>query len=242
MRGKMFGGASIVVLSLLAVTSAYAELYRINFDARTWRTYTGSPLVLADFMSFWIEVYDSERKNPPDYVDSITITAPNGSTYAVTAKDHWSYLDRGYGVRLTAADLGATAFQAGAYRVTVKSGTVTLNAADALNPLVWLNPPTLTYPVEGQSNVPERPVIRWNAVSGAARYGISLWCTSTNEPVYNYYYGTEPVYTNLNRFTIPKGVLKPNKSYRIQIQARSNLQDTDARSHGMAVNFTTGSW
>jgi hypothetical protein len=243
MKSKMFFPVLMAVMvTLLAGTQVQAELYRINFDVRAQNSWVGTPAILTKTMFFWIEAHDNEYKNPPDFVDSITITAPNKHEYPITSVAHWSYLDRGYYASLDAADLGASTFQAGTYTVTVKSGTVTLKATDVVKPLLFLNPPTVTYPTEGATGVVEQPTITWGAVKSAARYGIALWNTTRNEPLYSDWYGMESVYTNATHFTIPKGVLKPNCSYKVRIQARSNLQDTDSRSYSKWVNFTTGSW
>jgi hypothetical protein len=243
MRIKLFFPVLIAAMTtLLTGAQARAELHRIFFDVRAQNSWVGTPATLTNLMAFWIEVYDSEYKNPPDFVDSITIAAPNGHVYPITAVAHWSYLDRGYYANLDAAALGATTFQPGIYTLTVKAGTVTLKATDVVNPVVFLKAPTVTYPLELATGVPEQPTITWTAVASAARYGIALWNTTKNEPLYSYWYGIESVYTNATHFTIPKGVLKPNCTYRVQIQARSNLQDTDSRSYSKWVNFATGSW
>jgi len=243
MRSKMFFPVLIAVMvTLLTGARVQAEFHRIFFDVRTQNNWVGSPLTLTPTMFFWIEAYDSEYKNPPDFVDSITITAPNGHEYPITTVAHWSYLDRGYYASLDAASLGAATFQPGTYTLTVKAGTVTLQATDVVNPIVFLRAPTVTYPAEGATGVPEQPTIKWSAVPSAARYGIRLWNTTRNEPLYSDWYGIESIYTNTTHFTIPKGVLKPNCSYRLLIQARSNLQDTDSRSYSKWVNFATGSW
>jgi hypothetical protein len=41
---------------------------------------------------------------------------------------------------------------------------------------------------------------------------------------------------------IPKGILKPNTRYNLQVQARGDSNETDVRSQTSFVRFTTGSW
>lgn len=243
MRSKILFPVWIaVVVTLLTGAQARAELYRVYFDVRTQNNWVGSPATLTKSMFFWIEAYDSEYKNPPDFVDSITITAPNGTEYPIPLMAYWSYLSRGYYANLDAVALGAEKFQPGTYTVRVKAGKVTLKANDFVKPLVFLDSPAVTYPEEGEAGVPEQPTIKWDAVTSADRYGIQLWNVTRNEPLYTDWYGIEPIYTNTTHFTIPKGVLKPACVYRIQIQARSDLQDTESRSYSKWVNFSTGSW
>jgi hypothetical protein len=250
MRSKLFFPVWIAVMvTLLTGAQARAELHRIFFDVCTMNTWVGNPAELTKTMSFWIEVYDTKFKNPPDFVNSITITAPNGHKVLITKVANWSYLDRGYAASLDAAALGADEFQPGTYTVAVTAGGVTLKATDVVDPLVFLGTPTVSYPTEGATGVPEQPTIKWSAAIGgdpvkvkAARYAIKLWNTTRSEPLYSTWYGVESIYTNTTHFTIPKGVLKPGCSYRLQIVARSNLQDTDSRSYSKWVNFATGSW
>ena len=242
MRNKAVTAVLVVLMTLVTVTVVQAELYRINFDARTTRTWADNT-TLTDTMSFWIEAYDTALKNPPDFVQSITITAPNGTKYSVPLVSSWSYIDKGYGMNLEPISLGSASFQPGTYTVAVKAAAVTLTATDTVSPLVWLSAPTLTYPLDGAKGVPEQALLKWSAtVPKADRYGIYIWNNTKNQPVLTSYPGMDAISTTTTHFKLPKGVLRPKTEYSLQIQARGNLQDTDCRASSKSIIFTTGSW
>jgi len=47
-------------------------------------------------LNVWMEVFHSTSKNPPDFVKSITITAPNGTVITMDTVNNWLPYDRGY--------------------------------------------------------------------------------------------------------------------------------------------------
>lgn len=240
--------AVIAVLALLSIlfagSVARAELSRVTFDART-HVYWDQNTTLKQTMHFFIEVFDTEFKNPPDVVTAMTIRAPDGTTFTLTPTANWSQIDKGYWAMYEASAFSGGTIPGGSYLLTVRAGGVTIKTVDVVNPVTFITPSEMTYPTEGATSVPEDALLEWTATSPAAttvRYGITIWNKDKNEPVYCMYAGVESVYTNRTQYTMPKGTLKPNTNYRIQIQARTNLQDTDARANSKWVNFTTGSW
>lgn len=239
MRFKI-GVAVFLALSVLAVGTAHAVLFKVQFDVRTHRDYVNNT-TLTDFMAFWVEVYDTEFKNPPSFVDSIVVTAPDGTVFPLNSVDHWTYLDKGYYAQFQKSAFTSGTFPAGTYKVVVQADGVSIAANDVLDPVTFLRPVALSYPTEGATGVPEEATIKWGGV-GASRYIIYLGCTSTNDPLFNNWPGMETMWTNRTSFKIPKGVLKPNKNYRLRIEARSNLQDTESRSRSKWINFQTGTW
>lgn len=240
MRQKLSVVALAVLFTLATGAVAQAALYKVFFDVRTHREYVNNT-TLTNFMGFWVEVYDTELKNPPSFVDSIVVTAPDGTKFDITSTAHWNYLDKGYWATFPASAF-ADGFPSGTYSVRVDAGGTAITARDTLPSVVFLSPVTVTYPTEGKTGVPETPLIKWNAVSKATRYHIHLWNTTRNEPLFNGYAGLETIWTNKTSFKIPKGVLKPNSNFRIRIEARSDLQDTESRSRSKWINFSTGAW
>ncbi|MHC1726947.1 MAG: hypothetical protein AB9866_13225 [Syntrophobacteraceae bacterium] len=241
MRVRLVLVALALLISLATGAVAQAELYRVYFDVRTHRDYANNT-TLTDSMGFWVKVYDTEFKNPPSFVESITVTAPDGKKFPITSVAHWNYLDKGYWAAFPASDF-VDGFPAGTYKVQVVAGGSTITAYDKLTPVVFLDPVTMTYPTEGKTGVPEEPLIKWNPVPKASRYMIQLWNTSRSEPLFNWWWpNIETISTNKTSFKIPQGVLKPNNNYRIRIEARADLQDVESRSRSKWINFTTGSW
>jgi hypothetical protein len=76
MRFKLLASTIIVFLALIMIpTASYAELKKVWFNA--WTTnYTDSA---EKQMNFWVEVSDTVKKNPPTFVATIKITAPDGT-------------------------------------------------------------------------------------------------------------------------------------------------------------------
>lgn len=236
---------AVALLSILVAGSvARAEMTRVTFDART-HVYYDSTGTLMQALQFFIEVYDSEKKHPPSFVTSLNIKAPDGTLINVTPAANWSEIDKGYVVLVDASTFTGAAVPSGNYMLIARSGSVTIRAIDTLNPITFLDPVEITYPTAGATGVLETADFTWTAATPAAttvRYLISLWNKDRDEPVYCNYAGIDPVYTMQTHYTMPKGVLKPNTNYRLMIQTRTNLQDTDARANTKWISFTTGSW
>jgi hypothetical protein len=226
------------ILSLALVGNAQAGLTRVV--PNVWTTNYTDP-ALQEF-NIWISVYDFHNSRGPDFVRSITVTAPDpdGSVFTLHASKDWLQYDRGYWKRLYAADFRTRTIPSGTYRITVtpiegsaitESDTITVS---------FLPTPVVTSPALGASDVVERPVIRWMAVPGATFYRVLLWNNSWNEPVY--WYWDKQAHTDFTTFQIPRGELKPNCDYRFRIEARADGLDLERRSRSDWFSFRTGNW
>ena len=233
MRIKIFTLTVMVFWALIMLpTASYAVIYKVWFDV--WTTnYTDRD---ERQMNFWVEVYDTVKENPPDFVTSIKITAPDGTVLNLDPVHNWFPYDKGYWDRLYKGDYAARPFASGTYKcdVTGKGGT-RITKTD----YVWgrfLHPPTIIYPADGATNVELTPTIKWTKVAGAKYYRILLWDESWNEP--RYWFWRKKAFTDNLYFKIPKGELKLGNEYRLRVEARSGDQDMDQRSRSDWIYFT----
>jgi hypothetical protein len=193
-------------------------------------------------LNVWLEVKDTEIKNPPEIIASIEVTAPDGTIFNMTTAQNWLPYDRGYWMRARAEDFPLQVIPSGVYKVkVVPNSGFTIEEEDEID-ATFLAPPVITYPTEG-STVGSTPTFRWNPVPDAKYYRILLWNECWNEPVYWFWWNdSRKFYTNLPGAKIPLGQLLPNCSYSLRVEARSGSQDLDKRSRSVWVNFFTGSW
>lgn len=230
---------SIIVSFLLLFifcNASNAEIYRVYFDAFT--TNYNDPAEKQ--MNFWVEVLDTEKKNPPEFVDSIKITAPDGTVLNIDPLHNWLPFDDGYWARLMDGDyVGSVPFVGGNYKceVTGKAG-IKITKIDNVNGS-FLPTPSITNLSDGDVNVSLTPIIRWGRVIGAKRYRILLWDETWNEP--RYWFWKKVVYTDKPKWKFPPGVLQLGHDYTIRIEARAGSQDTDKRSRSDWIFFTTTS-
>lgn len=243
-KAKALIGAGLVGL-LLTGTHVGAELYRVQFDARTVRSMQQDGSTSSQ-MQLTVEAWDTELTNPPDFVYSITVVAPDNSTFQMNTAQHWyGYTgDRYYDAWINPNQFKSGNIVGGTYQCTVrditnKSITVKDKVGNLSN-LPYLTPAQIISPVGGSLNVTDPLFIKWSAVKGAARYGIRLWNNTSNEPVIWYY--RNPLWVTGTEITLPTGTLKPNSNYRLMIDARDELLDCDRRSRSKWIYFTTGSW
>jgi hypothetical protein len=226
----------IVVLSLLSVlcffsAAARAEIHEMHFNAYT-TNYTDRSR-----MDFWIRVSDTLAR-PPIVVSSLVVLAPDGTLFDMT-NHTWNDLTKDYFYAAQPEDFDTGVIPSGTYyaRVIDLWGNQIINYDDVQ--VGFLDPPVLTNPTEG-STVGLTPTITWNTVPGAMRYRILLYNgdhTSRGDPIYWYAYNVKYVYRT--SFPIPKGVLRPGRSYLIQIEARDTDKDTEKRSRCDWVQFYT---
>ena len=228
---------SIVVSFLLLFVfcnASNAEIYRVYFDAFT----TNYNPPAEQEMCFWVEVFDTEKKNPPEFVDSITITAPDGTVLNMDPVNNWLPFDDGYWAKLFAADY-VVPFKGGNYKCEVvgKAG-IKITKPDYVNGS-FLPTPSITNLSDGAVDVSLTPTIRWGRVVGAKRYRILLWDETWNEP--RYWFWKKVLFTDTPKWEFPPGVLQLGHNYSIRIEARAGQQDTDKRSRSDWVFFTTTS-
>jgi hypothetical protein len=239
MRKQGFAALATVFMIFFMAATSQAAMTRVILDAWT----QNETDVNYRQMQLYIQVFDSLYARGPDFVKSIVVTAPDGITkFSVHRQKDWLHLDNAYWKPLFASDFPDNKIQGGTYKVTVtpNSGTA-ITESDAVN-LSFLPVPTVTSPTDGTTGVIQAPTLAWTAASGATYYRLLLWDNSANEPVYWNYGGVPQLRTDLTSFKIPPGVLKPNRQYRLRIEARAATQDLDKRSRSPWVTFTTGVW
>jgi hypothetical protein len=229
-----------VLLVFFACTALHAEMTRISFDAytETWRNAGGTQLYM---VTFGVEVFDTEKSHSPDYVQSVIITAPNGTTFDITK--NWLQVMRMFFGKFQTSAFPGGVIPSGTYTVAVKdiSGRV-LKAFDGLT-VAYLPMPVLSQPTQGALITSDSLQIKWSAVSGARVYRITLLDLTDNWAIFpNYRDPERNASTSQTYFDVPKAVLQPNHTYGVQISAALDWQDVDRVSFGNYVTFTTGGW
>ena len=238
MKGRFFAAVIFLVLALVAFPAvSNAVVIRVAFNAWT----TNYPDVNDQQMNFWVEAWDSVKKNPPDFLASIQITAPDGTVLNIDPVHDWLPFDKGYFGQLFAGDYDVTPFIAGEYKCLVydKAGKK-IEKIDTVNGS-FIDPPVVTSVADQDVDVSLTHKIQWDRVLGAKYYRILLynktWNGGDGEPVFWYWY--RRAFTDRLYFDIPKGYLKYETDYRLRIEARTGDQDLDKRSRCAWINFTT---
>jgi hypothetical protein len=229
----------IAVFSVIADARAQ-ELNRVVFNG--WTRMLGQPSGSIKQMVFYITVDLNPVAHPPDFVKHIKITAPDESVFYLYPDKDWLQSDHGFWKAYLATDFKSGLIPGGIYKAAVVpvSGTGITETDDI--PATFLGLPNIVYPAEGETGVSTTPTITWKAVSGATYYRVVLWNDIWGEPVYHYYDPRNNFQTDRTYAKIPKGALKANTRYRLQIQARSDSLDIDRRSQTSWRYFTTGNW
>ena len=234
MKMKVLTAATLMVLATLLCTgSAFAVIDRLKFDAWT----TNYPNVADQQVNFWITVRDSVYKHMPNYVDTIVITAPDGTVLNLDPVLDYLPYDRGYWGRLFVGDFIGGVFPTGDYTCVVTAGNVTLTASDYVRNS-FLRPPLLIEPLDQAVDVELTPLIKWGNVPNATHFRVLLWNEDGNEPVY--WFWDQQMRKDIRNFRVPAGMLKPYTNYRLRIEARDSNPDLDRRSRCAWINFTTG--
>ncbi len=226
--------AIFFVLLTLFSQNVYADIEKVYFDVFTTKYTSGLEL------NVWVDVKDSNLAHAPDFVSKIQIIAPGGTTLNLNTKRNWLPFDRGYWGSFKDSDFSGGSIPNGTYRAVVtdivgkKITVLDKNIKRSSLPI-----PKITYPSEGATLGSDSPTIRWDRVSGAQVYRVLLFNETWNEPVFWFY--NQTAFTNNNRFALPAGSLKPNCTYRLRIEARDGIQDTERRSRSGWMNFETNS-
>jgi hypothetical protein len=243
MRGRFLVGLALCVLFLSVVGNVKAQvLSRIVFNGWTKVQYEGDPPALVNRICFIIYPSFNPVAHPPDFVQEITVRAPDGQVFTLNPAKDWYVNDQAFYKDFRATDFDSGIIPGGIYRATVVpiSGTGLVETDSISN--TFLTVPTITSPDDGQTGVSSRPTFQWTSVRGATFYRIVLWInrlSGFSEPVYDY---SNSFSTDRTSIQVPKGVLKPNTTYRLQIQARGDSNDLDVRSQSSWVYFTTRNW
>jgi hypothetical protein len=238
MKNRYFLIGVSVLFLFSALTAAQAEMIKVNLNVVAERGYpNGGP---ATSVCFGVLPIDSAMSNPPDYVESIVATAPNGDTFEM--KDNWFPYFNAYILNVPSESFTGGTAPSGTYKVSVKDTSgKTITSTDALS-IKFLDEVTITQPVPGATEIGDEYVIKWNRVPGAKQYSIGLWNNSWNLPVILDIPGPWVVYTQNAYYRLPKGMLRPNCNYRVRIVAIYDLQDSDRRSWSNWVTFTSAAW
>jgi hypothetical protein len=241
MKTKVF--LVLIVLAGLFIfsTNAQAEMQRVIFNA--WTQDEPGP---GKRLCVTVEIVDDEYTYPPDYIRTIKITAPDLTVFFLDLSKDWLPWDAIYYRAFLPSEFkGQVIPPKGTYtvKVTATDGTSLTQSDAVINSFLPI--PTLTYPAPGETNVPENAVITWDPIVGATSYEIRLFNLSWGDWVY--YYPWRSKYTQFTSHTFPKGILKPNCDYKIQILVRggaagSAQQDMDMRSRTGWIQFRTAAW
>jgi hypothetical protein len=246
MRGRFLVGLAVAVMIFSVAGNADAQvLSRVVFNGWTQARYEGNPPEIVNRMVFLIYTSFNPVAHPPDFIQQITVRAPNGQDFSLNPTKDWYINDQAFAKSFSAADFDGGRIPGGIYEATVVpiSGTGIVERDTISNTFLPL--PTISFPTDGQTGVSSRPTFQWTSVRGATFYRVVLWIHNTNgfsEPVYEYYIPSNTLQTDRTSIQVPRGVLKPNTTYRLQIQARADSNDLDARSQSSWVYFTTRNW
>ena len=236
MKNKSFTRMLLATgLLLLFAMPACAVMTSVWFDGMT-TTYPD-----AKELGCWVKIEDSELKNPPDFVKTVFIDAPDGSRFFLTTDDHWQPVYGWYWATFRAEDFDSGTIPGGVYAVTVKDKTGTIIRTIDGVAAKFLDPPIITNPMDGQVNVEQDLTIRWDAPDAARWYRIQLYNADNNEPVYGV--SVRKAYTYKRFFKLLSGDLKPNTRYKLRVEARLYpSQDLDQRSRTDYIEFQTADW
>lgn len=215
------------VCCLLIAGPASAELQNVNFDVKTTTNGDASKRI-----DFWVKVEDSTSGRQPDFVKSITVTAPGGAE--INIDPIWDYdpYFKEYYKSVGQSNFPDGILPKGAYTVEVIDiGDKIMTQSDDIN-ATFLPFTTITFP-KPDAVVGPTPKLSWKNLPAANVYRIYLYNDSWHQWVY------EGLKTQSNWFQIPLGDLKPNCYYSLRIDARSTSQDADKRSRTNWVSFST---
>jgi hypothetical protein len=246
MRGRVLVTLAAVVLIFSLAGNAHAQiLTRVVFNG--WTQVQKENNQDVKYIAFIVYANFHPVAYAPDFIEQITITAPDGTTQLSLDPDKdWLISDWAFYKRVQVEDDIPT----GIYKVTVvpKPGFGTqITEADHIKN-VFMSVPNIISPTADQTGViPANLTLKWSgvnytgAIPGAIFYRIIL-NTEWGDPIFNTYDSRNNLQTDRTSVKVPTGVLKPNTRYRLQVQARGDSNDLDVRSQSPWVYFTTGSW
>ena len=156
----------------------------------------------------------------------------------MTVDEHFSPYDGSFLALWDSSDFVSGDIPGGTYVIEVcaNDGTV-LKYQDKIDGS-FLDISTIKSPSPGETGVGATPTIRWTKVSRARYYRIWLLDENWNS-IYDYKRLLEVIGTSVK---LPKGNLKPGKTYHMRIEARNDYQDIDKRSRTSWIVFTTANW
>ena len=189
------------------------------------------------YLDVWIEAQSETESHPPDFIQTISIVAPDGTHLSLDPSEDWdATASEGFFERFEASDFDGNVIPGGLFRCTV---TDTDSKSFFVNDWVianFLPVATITMPTDN-STTGKVQWIMWTWPSGATHFRIHLYNETWGEAIYGWPPQVKK-HTNRNQFLIPKGILKSGFTYRVQIEARSTMQDMDQRSRSDWITFT----
>jgi hypothetical protein len=217
------------VISLFS-SNVFARTRLVKFDAFT-QNFDGN-----QYLEVYVEAQSETDFHPPDYIQTISIDAPDGTQLSLDPTEDWDPTSTSsYFKRFVASDFDGDVIPGGLYQCTVTDIDSKSFFINDWVPANFLQVATITTPTDN-STTGKVQWIMWTWPTGATHFRIYLYNESWGEPIY----GWTPIkkYTNRNQFLIPKGVLKSGITYKVRIEARSNMQDLDQRSRSDWITFT----
>jgi len=192
-------------------------------------------------VDFWVEPTSDSAAHLPDDIQSITLIAPTKETFAIDRYDDLDFPNDGYFRILVPGDFSGGKIPAGAWRVViVDAGGRTTGASDVI-PNIFLGVPTITNPQAG-GQLGRVGVLRWTPVRGAHVYRVTLYDHTWQQAVFGTGNGDKRLNVKRNFAILPQGVLKPDHSYSLRVEARTTLQDSDRRGRSDTIQFSTRTW
>lgn len=238
MRGRSLAVLAAIVTVFMVADNLQAEMTRIIVDGWTLND-IGPGNEPIHQMQIHVQVFDTVFSRGPDFVDSITVAAPDGSVLSLHPSADYLHHENAYFRAFDASFFKKGKIPGGTYSVMVTSLSAEVKKESDWVDASFLDRPSVTSPSPGET-VDETPTFTWTAPPGATYYRLWLWDTSVNEPVYWWF--SQQLRTDATSVTIPRGALKPNRQYSVRVEARSDTLDMDKRSRSVWVNFSTGSW
>lgn len=200
---------------------AHAEIYRLFFNPSTQNDPYSTP---EKTINFYIQVNDTSLVGR-EAVTSLKVEAPDATVFDMT-ENYWNESSLSFSGSFQASDFKSGKIPSGTYEATVIDKSGKQLAASKKMTIGFLAQPKITDPVNGAGNVNPTPRIRWNMVTGAQYYRL----------VFNGYFSIE---VNKPQFTVPQGVLRPNTTYNIRIEAIDSDKGASKFSRSSWVTFTT---
>lgn len=232
MKRKTWSIVLIVTGLVVLASVAQAKMIMIKPYVFTGSTPAGQTLDVS------IEVFADSESHPPNYVQSITLISPTGANITIDPVAAWDEVLKQYFVSLPGSTFGGV-IPSGTYSVRVTDAAGSITIPDVVS-AAFLPIPVVTSPAIGATVTNMAPTFSWQYVTGARFYRVHLYDMLDGQWIYSNAEGHK-LETSRASAVIPKGVLKPGRSYRMRIEARYDFPDLDKRSRNNWVNFTT-SW
>ncbi len=221
----------LVIISLAAV--AQAEVYKLAFYV--WSQRNPNP---PDQICFQINIADTQYR-VPYAIKSLKVLAPDNTEFDLTTGFGHEWMNQ-FWASFNATNFISQTIPAGTYKCTLidKTGK-TKTASETFTP-AFLDPSTITSPVNNTTVPSLTPTFTWTAVTGAKLYRVYLFNESWKEPVYcPTLDGHGTLYVNQTRFIVPLGVLRPKSTYSLRVEARDSDKYLKKRSRSTWVTFST---